>query len=85
LKAAVQALQGHLCDSAHTQIAHTFVSWFKDLYERTIERLNKDFKAGPGAAHMALIASHDAVPAAHSGSTYLPQIHIYRDTYLSSL
>ena len=53
--------------------------------EDTDDSGTTNFLAESRAANMALIASHDERPAAHQGPTYLPRIHIYRDTYLSSL
>jgi hypothetical protein len=38
---------------------------FKDSLRTTIRGRTRDFLAGFGAAHMALIVSHDDVPATH--------------------
>jgi hypothetical protein len=57
----------------------------KDSQRTTIRGRTKDFLAGFGAAHMALIASTMTCPRRIKGPTYLPRIHIYRDQYLSSL
>jgi hypothetical protein len=59
---------------------------FKDS-KRTTDKgqIAKDFLAGFSVAHMALIAPTMICPRHIKGPTYLPRIHIYRDTYLSSL
>jgi hypothetical protein len=59
---------------------------FKDS-KRTTDKgqIDKDFLVGFSVAHTASLLPTMISPRHIKGPTYLPRIHIYRDTYLSSL
>jgi hypothetical protein len=75
---------GRLCDLPHTQIAHTFVRCSRSREKEPKENERQSFLVEPRVEHTASVLP-TLTPSTQTGLTYLPRIHIYRDTYLSSL